>query len=283
MIKNNVLGKYANNVASQFGEDGVLKRIFEIIPEGNKWCVEFGAWDGKHLSNCYNLLSNDGWNGVMIEANSEKFKSLQQTYKGNSKTALINRFVSFEGNNSLDSILKETALPVDFDLLSIDIDGNDIYIWESLKKYEPKVVIIEFNPTIPSDIDFTQERDIKITQGSSLLSITKLGKLKGYELVATTACNGIYVKKQYYDLFALKDNSPGVLWDAEEVAPRLFQLYDGTIVLSKDFTLLWNEVKVGKFDLQKLPKFFRFFVDSQSVSGSFKKKLFKMYRNKINS
>lgn len=60
---------FASNVTSQFGEDGIIQRIFEIIPPSHKYCVEFGAWDGKYFSNCYNLIVNKGWSGAFIEAN----------------------------------------------------------------------------------------------------------------------------------------------------------------------------------------------------------------------
>jgi hypothetical protein len=277
MKKNNVLGKYASNVFSQFGEDGILQKVFEILPNGNKWCVEFGAWDGKYLSNCHNLLANYGWNGVMIEASAKKFQELKKTYQGNTKVHLINRFVSFDGADTLDNILSTTPIPNDLDLLSIDIDGNDYYIWESVVTYSPKVVVIEFNQTIPSDVEFVQEKNVKVNQGAGILSITELGKSRGYELIAATICNAIFVRKEYFGLFGIEDNRPAILWDQETEAPRVFQLYDGTIALSKEFELLWNNVNVKRYDLQKLPRYLRVFSDSQGFRGLFRKFLFKVY------
>ncbi|CAH0997062.1 hypothetical protein EMA8858_03199 [Emticicia aquatica] len=278
MKKSNILSQYAKNVVSQNGEDGIIERILEILPNTNNWCVEFGAWDGKYLSNCYNLISNLGWNGVMIEGNSNKYRQLQQTYKGNEKTYLFNRFVNFTGKNSLDNILQSTPIPIDFDILSIDIDGNDYHIWDSLKIFMPKVVIIEFNPTIPSDIAFVQERNIDVSHGSSLLSLNILGISKGYELIGTTLCNAIFVKKEYFSLFGIENNSPSILWDTEGEAPRVFQLFDGTIVLSKGFNLIWKNVKVDTYDLQKIPKYFRFNHDYQNIYGLFKAILFKVIK-----
>lgn len=278
MKKINILSQYASNVVSQFGEDGILQKIFEILPDCNKWCVEFGAWDGKYMSNCYNLLTNFAWNGVMIESNKKKFIELRKTYFKTPQVHLINRFISFKGENTLDNILKNISIPKDFDLLSIDIDGNEYHIWESVKEYSPKVVVIEFNPTIPSDIEFVQKQDIKINQGSSILSINILGKSKGYELIATTTCNAIFVRKEYFHLFGIENNDPCVLWDEEIEAPRIFQLYDGTLVLSKEFNLLWHDMKINMLDLQKLPKYFRVYSDSQGVSGAIRKFLFKLYK-----
>ncbi len=68
--------EFRNNVASQFGEDGIVQRIFELLPDGDRNFVEFGAWDGKFLSNCWHLAENSDWAGVFIEGNEGKFKEL---------------------------------------------------------------------------------------------------------------------------------------------------------------------------------------------------------------
>ena len=120
---------YRKNVTSQCGEDGIIAHLANIIGLPNHHCVEFGAWDGKHYSNCYNLIINNSWNGVLIEANNEKYAELVRTYRGYTNAITVNNFVDFEGPNSLDNILIGCQVPRDFGLLSIDIDGNDFYIW----------------------------------------------------------------------------------------------------------------------------------------------------------
>ena len=189
---NNWLKKYAKNINSQFGEDGIIEKIFTIIEESDKWCVEFGAWDGKNLSNTYNLLANKNWRGILIEANPRKFKDLLETYKENPQVQCMNKFVNFGGSDSLENILSSTEIPENFDLLSIDVDGNDYHIWSSVKIYNPKVVIIEFNPSIPNDIFFVQDPNFNLNHGNSLLALIELGKTKGYELICTTDVNGIF-------------------------------------------------------------------------------------------
>ena len=256
------------NVSSQFGEDGIIQRIFEILPKQEVyWCVEFGAWDGKFLSNTYELISSHGWSGVLIEGNKSKFPQLQKTYAGNNNVTLINKLVQFEGTDTLDNILAQTKIPADFDLLSIDIDGNDYHVWDSLQKYFPRIVIVEFNPSIPGDVEFVQQKKFSINHGNSLLSMIKLGKSKGYEIIATTACNAFFVKKEYFDLFEIADNSISEIWETEKEAPRVFQLYDGTLVLTEEFTMIWGKDKVDKYDLQKYPRFVRHFGDSTSGKG----------------
>jgi hypothetical protein len=261
---NNWLAAHARNVHSQNGEDGIIEEIFKIIPDQNNWCVEFGAWDGKHLSNTYNLIQNKGWSGVLIEGSKKRFNDLTNTYRGNNKAIGVNRMVDYEGKNSIESILSETKIPIDFDLISIDIDGNDYHIWNSITKYKPKVVVIEFNQTIPNDIEFIQEKNVSVQQGNSLLSLTKLGKAKGYELICAIGCNAFYVKKEYFPLFQIKDNSLDALF-AAITAPRVFQMYDGTIMLTEKLPLYWQRsTLVKETDLQVIPKIFRFLDDGRS-------------------
>jgi hypothetical protein len=173
------LTEYACNVTSQYGEDGIIEKVLETLGVNDKWCVEFGSWDGKACSNTYNLISEKGYSAVLIEGNRKRYKDLLKTFTCNDKVIMINKFVGFDKENGLDSILKETSIPVDFDLLSIDIDGNDYHVWKAIEDYKPKAVVIEFNPTIHKTVEFVQPPDPRLQQGSSLLSITKLANSKG--------------------------------------------------------------------------------------------------------
>ncbi len=128
-------------VTSQWGEDGIIESIFERIGTNNKWCCEFGAWDGKHLSNTWNLIHNRGWQGVLIEGEKSRASKLSNI----PGVVPMCAFVEVSGRDSLDILLSRTPIPYDFDLLSIDIDNDDYYVWEGLTKYRPRVVIIEIN------------------------------------------------------------------------------------------------------------------------------------------
>src|ERR1044071_1324688 len=205
--KNRYLLSYRKDFASQFGEDGIIEKIFSIIPERNRWAVEFGAWDGQFCSNTLNLIKNHDWSAVLIEANPKKFKELTRFHASRKNVHCLNRFVTFTGPDALDAILGETPIPKDFDLLSIDIDGADYHIWKSLEKYRPKVVVIEFNPCIPKNIEFVQVADMHVQHGTSILSMTKMAKEKGYELVCVNQENAFYVDRKYFELFGIADNS----------------------------------------------------------------------------
>ena len=84
------LNKYGNNVYSQNGEDGILAYILDCLKIENEcsWCVEFGAWDGKHLSNTFNLVTK-GWNSVYIEGDSQRFNDLLETTKSHPKREMF--------------------------------------------------------------------------------------------------------------------------------------------------------------------------------------------------
>ncbi len=253
------------NIYSQSGEDGIFEAIFECIPAGQtgRWAVEFGAWDGKKFSNTCNLISHHDWHGVFIEANAVKFEKLVANYADNPKAICLNAFVTFDGPESLDSILTSTTIPVDFDLLSIDIDGADYYVWESIHRYRPKVVVIEFNPSIPNDIAFVQPRDMQVRQGSSLRAITELARAKGYELICVTELNGIYVRREFFSLFGIEDNSLDALHQDKQYLTQVFQLYDGTLVWHGCKQLLWHGIPIKPERMQVIPANLRFLPDPE--------------------
>lgn len=271
------LSAHKSNVTSGGGEDGIIEKIFTIIKGGDKWCVEFGAWNGKQFSNTHNLIQNNGWSGVAIEAEINKYKELVQNYKDNNKVICINKFINFEGPNTLDSTLVKTPVPKSFDLLVIDIDGNDYHVWKSLTSYRPKVVVIEFNPTIPVDVEFIQPRDMNINQGSSLLSLNMLAKKKNYELIAITDFNAFFVDKKYFELFEIQDNSLPLFHKDRTFETQLFQLYDGTLVLSGCKKLVWHNLEINQKKIQILPKSLRRLPPPSRYSLIYRL-LFKFYR-----
>jgi hypothetical protein len=273
----NWLAAYKKDVFTQFGEDGIIQKIMEILPGVQKWCVEFGAWDGINYSNTHRLMKEDGWSGVFIEADKERFKDLCATYGGNERAVCLNCIVEFKGDGRLDNILAGTPVPENFDLLSIDIDGNDYHIWKSVEKFRPKVVVIEINNTIPNNIEFIQKADFRVNQGNSLLAYCNLAKTKGYELIAVTECNAFFVDAQYFSLFGITDNSPAAMNPVQKNLMQVFQLYDGTLVYRGCKKLLWHRIPIDGDRLQMLPKVLRDFDDGLTRSW-WKQWLLKRYK-----
>lgn len=256
--------KYQSNVESQDGEDGIIAHIFGILPPVEKrYCVEFGAWDGKYLSNCFNLVRNLGWFGLFIEANDKKFEQLLVNHGDSKNVTCLKRFVEFDGPNRLENLIDEANFPLDFDLLSIDIDGADYFVWESVQRFRPRVVVIEFNPSIPNDVVFVQAKDMNINQGASLLALIMLGKQKDYELICVTDGNAIFVLNEFYQLFGLTSNHITALY-APSTDGRIFHGFDSYVHISGMPRLIWSGTNVCSDDVQVLPAALRKWGDSQS-------------------
>lgn len=147
--------------------------------------------------------------------------------------------------------------PSDFDVLSIDIDGNDWHVWRSLEDYRPRIVCIEFNSTISNDVYFVQDPDPTINQGCSLLALVELGKSKGYELVATTSWDAISVPAEFFESFNISDNSIDAMYSPHTRETRLFQGYDGTFYAAGNLTVQWKQIPFQPDELQVLPRAMR--------------------------
>jgi hypothetical protein len=251
--------EFARNIYSQTGEDGVIERIRQVLPRQDAWCVEFGAWDGLHLSNTRNLIEHMGYSAVLIEGNQEKFSELQRNYSSRQGVIALNAFVGFTPRDGLDVILGGTPAPADLDFVSIDVDGNDYHIWKAMARYRPKLVCIEFNPTIPTEVRFVQDADPSISQGASLLSLVDLGKAKGYELVCVMPWNAFFVDSTYYPLFEMADNRPEFLRRDLNAVTYLFSGYDGTLFLRGSRHLPWHGVVLDEAAMQPLPRVLRKF------------------------
>ena len=246
------LAAHASNVTSQAGEDGIIAKLFEIIGERSRWCVELGAWDGKLYSNTHNLIANRGWSGILIEGSAEKFVELKKTYSGNPRAVCVGAIVQpTHGPHSLEGTLAKTELPREFDLLSLDVDGNDHHLWASLDGYRPRVVVIEFNPFIPNDIVFVQDADIAINQGCSLRALIELGKSRGYELAAVTGTNAIFVEAEDFSKLGIADNDIDAMFFSSSDG-KYFDGYDGTLYHVGSDRLHWRRTPIGVDDLQVL-------------------------------
>ena len=200
------LADHKRTVTSQDGEDGIVEFIFDRLGVEKGLCVEFGAWDGKHLSNTWNLWHNKGWSAVLIEGDSKKMQDLQRNTRDFPDVTCLGRFVGSEGPNSLDGLLREVDAPDSFELLSIDVDGDDYHIWKSLEGFRPKVVIIECNPTFPPHVDFFDYPKGK-NFGASALAQTRLAKEKGYRLAGCTRTNLFFLTDEVMGALGLEEPS----------------------------------------------------------------------------
>jgi len=204
-------------VFSQQGEDGVIERIFEIIEPGPRFAVEFGALDGVKNSNMRNLVVNHGWSSFQIEGDEKRARDLAKNYADHPTTRTLHAWV-WPGN--IEILFEENDVPRDLDLLVIDIDSNDYYVWRAIHDFRPKVVMIETNLFFPPPqlmvIDFHPMNywDQTYYTGASLQSLTNLAKKKGYELLyqMSRGPNVFFVAAEYFDAFGISDNSPAAIY-----------------------------------------------------------------------
>lgn len=187
--------KYASNVYSQNGEDGIIKKLLEDLDIKKGTLVEFGAWDGVYLSNVCNLYRAGNFKAILIEGDPAKVSE----YKGALENVSLHNFFvkpNREDQNSIDNILKKIGYEdegEDLVLMSIDIDSSDYYIMESITEYKPIIIVIETNISFPPGSKFKS-----YDKGCSLDSVWDLGKKMGYSVVAYTS-NAILVRNEYLE------------------------------------------------------------------------------------
>ena len=178
-------------IYSKHGGDGILAYIFSRVGITNSTFVEMGVEDGREC-NTANLSLHFGWKGLMIDANEAWIKSAKNFYK-EYKIKAVASFVTAENINKL---LLDNGVRGEIDLLSIDIDSNDYWVWRAIDTINPRVVVLEYNAAFGHHsltIKYDPEHRYKPRQehplyfGASLVALSKLAKEKGYVLVC---CDG---------------------------------------------------------------------------------------------
>ena len=251
-----LLGRAAT-VTSQNGEDGIIEAALDRLPTRDRWCVEVGAGDGVALSNTWNLVQRHGYGAVLIEADAQRFAALAGAHRGIPRVIRLQRRVGFDADDSLDALLADTPVPRDFDLLSVDIDGNDYHVWDAVRHYRPKLVVIEFNPTVPIGVPFVQVRRHGVQHGASAASLIQLASRKGYALVAATVVNAVFVDARYFSAFGIADNSEATLRVDLSWVTHIFSGYDGRVFLQGAQRLPWHELPLSAARVQQLPCWLR--------------------------
>jgi hypothetical protein len=180
------LRNFERKVYSQHGEDGIIAEIFRRIGEGGKYAVEFGIEDGSEC--CTRLLfETRGWAGLLIDGSPDHAAAARRLYAGQ-PVRVLERFLRVE---DILATFAEAGVPPAPDLLVIDVDGNDYWLWERiLQAHRPRVVVIEYNGRwVPPrewimPYDPAHRWDLSLAFGASLESLAKLGSRHGYQLVA---------------------------------------------------------------------------------------------------
>lgn len=179
----------AYNAYSQGGEDGVLQAIFSVIRPENEWCLECGAADGIFFSNTRRLIEN-GWRGILIEAEEATFNRLCANNEGFGErvTCVLGKIGD---THRLDGVLHRCGAPTDIDLVVIDVDGQDYHLFNSLFRYRPRVVVVEYD--FNADPDFIPAINADGQAGEEAIRNLGCGKL--YTEVYRSLTNLIFVRQ----------------------------------------------------------------------------------------
>ncbi len=188
-------------IYSQNGDDGIINYIFSKIKPTSKTFIEIGIEDGKEC-NTANLIINFNWKGVLIEGNKKYAEKAREYYK-NYPVEIINSFITKE---NINKVLESCNLGKEVDLFSLDIDGNDYWVWEKIDSINPKVVALEYNSvfgnksistTYDPNFDRYKKHESGLYFGASLTALTKLAKTKGYILIGccSSGVNAFFIRK----------------------------------------------------------------------------------------
>jgi hypothetical protein len=203
-----VLNRAECRVYSQNGEDGILLYLFSRIGVTDRRFVEFGIGDGREC-NTTNLAVTFGWRGLLMEADEARVRSARTFYA--TRPTLRESGVRVEHArvepDTVDELLLGFGVDGDLDLLSIDIDGNDYWVWEAVHAISPRVVVIEYNASFGSSRSVTvpyrrsfnryKEHVSGFYHGASLVALTRLAQRKGYVLAGcdSRGTNAFFVRE----------------------------------------------------------------------------------------
>jgi hypothetical protein len=169
---------------SQNGEDGVLVEILRRIDVSTGSFVEIGASHAE--ANCLFLADVLGWPGWFVDADAVEVSLLKRKYAGNRSVRIVEAFVD---RDNINDVLGQAGATGEIDVFSLDIDGNDYWVWQALEVISPRVVVVEYNSAFDQNVPTTQIYEPAATWdgtdafGSSREALRELGNRKHYRLV----------------------------------------------------------------------------------------------------
>ncbi len=191
-------------VFSQWGEDGIIQMLLRHLEIPNKIFIEFGVENYTECNTRF-LLVNDNWSGLVIDGSPENICSIKKDpiyWQHNLKA--VNAFID---KDNINKIIAENGIKGEIGILSIDIDGNDYWVWQAIDVVNPAIVIIEYNSrfgkdkavTIPYAPSFVRSEAhySMVYYGASLKALYKLGKAKGYAFVGSNSAgnNAFFIRQ----------------------------------------------------------------------------------------
>jgi hypothetical protein len=198
------LARYEYSWLSQNGEDGVLRHLFDEIGFESRWLVEFGF--GAKQCNALRLLIHEGFSGLLMDGSKENVEFFNYAAKQHDIGERVKVIQTFITLANLEQLITSNGVPREIDFLSLDVDGNDYWFWESLECISPRVVCIEYNAGLGPDLSLTVGYDDEFERfskhpsgffhGASLAALESLGRRKGYYLIGCdeTGTNAFFLR-----------------------------------------------------------------------------------------
>lgn len=201
--ENTTLQEYEFQVYSQWGEDGIIQYLIHSLEIPNKNFVEFGVYDYRE-SNTRFLLQHNNWSGLILDSSNEFIEQIKKEplYFRNDLKAVC----AFVTRENINELLSSNGLSGDIGLLSIDIDGNDYWIWEAINCVSPRIVICEYDSLLGDTATITTPYEASFDRvkahysfvygGASIAALHRLAKKKGYALVGSNSAgnNAFFVR-----------------------------------------------------------------------------------------
>ena len=221
------LEPFGFKVYSQGDEDGIIEEIFKRLKIDKGIFCEIGVENGLECNSLY--LVHKGWTGAWVEGNREQLGPIRETFGAilGKRLTVSFRLVTAENINAVVAEAIPDVNAIDF--LSIDIDGNDVYVLSRLT-FSPKVICIEYNAKFRGNLQKAQRYDASRQWagtdyfGASLTAIAQVGEAKGYRLVGTniTGSNAFLVRKDLAGSLFSENASPDYLYNP----PRYWLIFD---------------------------------------------------------
>jgi len=192
--------RYGFKIYAQNDEDGIIQEIFRRIGSTSRTFVEFGVESGVECNSVKLLV--EGWRGLWIEARSDHADVIGRRFAPfltGGKLTLLERLVNAE---NIDALLAQGGMSGEIDLLAIDIDYNDYWVWKAVTAVSPRAVVIEYNASLRPPLSLTVSYDPQRRwdgsnfYGASLEALVRLGREKGYRIVGCSVAgvNAFFVR-----------------------------------------------------------------------------------------